>query len=66
MGERRQIDGWTVVLIQQLVWAPFLPWCALATRKVGNKIQGFNVEGTNKADALRRVQLMLSQGEGSD
>ena len=66
MGDSRQINGWTVVLIQQLVWPPFLPWCALATRKVGNKIYGFNVEGTNKADALRRVQLMLSQGEGSD
>ena len=65
MGDSRRIGKWTVVLIRQVDWPPFLPWCALATLKVGNKIHGFNVEGTNKADALRRSHLLL-QGEGSD
>jgi hypothetical protein len=59
MGERSRIGEWDVVLIRQVDWPPFLPWCAFATRKAGNKIYGFNVEGTDKADALRRVHLRL-------
>ena len=64
-GVRERIGDWTVVLIRQVDWPPFLPWCALATRKIDGKVYGLNAEGTNRYDALRRVRLIL-QGRGSD
>ncbi len=62
MGDRRQIGEWEVVLIRQVDWPPFLPWCAFVTHKVGNKVYGFNVEGADKDDAMRRVHLRLREG----
>lgn len=64
MATKLQLDEWDIVLIRQIDWPPFLPWCAFATRKVGNKVYVFNVEGTDKADAIRRVRLRLLQGGG--
>ena len=62
MGSRSRIGEWDVVLIRQVDWPPFLPWCAFVSRKIGDATYVFNVEGTDKADALRRVHLRLREG----
>ena len=53
------MNEWRIRCFRQMHWPPFKPWCAIASRKVGNVVYEINEEGDTEQDAIERLKQLL-------
>lgn len=61
-----EYKGWNIHSFKQVHYPPFLDWCCIAKKYVGDKsFVMFNVEGNTSAESIRLCKQQIDERESN-